>query len=141
MTTIAFRWGVLAADSQAGVNGWIHPYVSEKLHRIPDGTIVGFCGTLAEAMKFVQWLKNGESGDEPALSETTVIRLRKDDSLTIYESCASYDVKPDFAAWGSGAPAANAAMYMGADAAKAVEIAALLDDSTGGKIVSMKCEI
>ena len=32
-------------------------------------------------------------------------------------------------------------MYMGADAKKAVEIAALLDDATGGEIVTMKCEI
>lgn len=141
MTTVAFRWGVMAADSLSTRNGWVNPYTTEKLHRLPDGTVAGFCGTLSEAMKFVQWLKDGEAGDEPPLTESTVIRLRKDGSLTIYEAGASYDVKTDFAAWGSGGPAANAAMYMGADASKAVEIAALLDDSTGGKIVSMKCEV
>ena len=141
MTTIAYRWGVLAADSRAGSNGWIYPYASEKLHRLPDGTVVGLCGTLAEATKFVQWLKAGESGDEPPLAESTIIRLRKDGSLTIYEAGASFDIKTEFGAWGSGGPVANAAMYMGADAAKAVEIASLLDDATGGKIVTMKCEI
>jgi hypothetical protein len=30
---------------------------------------------------------------------------------------------------------------MGADAAKAIEVASLIDDRTGGKVVTMKCEI
>ncbi|TGV15827.1 hypothetical protein EN816_00825 [Mesorhizobium sp. M8A.F.Ca.ET.173.01.1.1] len=131
----------MAADSLAGSNGWLYPYPAEKLHRLPDGTVAALCGTLAEATKFVRWLKDGEQGDEPPLAESTVIRLRKDGTLTIYEAGASFDIKPDFGAWGSGGPAANAAMHMGADAAKAVEVAALLDDATGGAIITMKCEI
>lgn len=142
MTTIAYRWGVMAVDSQcSSSNGWINPYVVDKIHRLPDGTVAAVCGTLAEATKFIGWLKSGETGDEPPLAESTVIRLRKDGSLTIYEAGASFNVKTEFGAWGSGGPAANAAMHMGADAAKAVEIASLLDDSTGGAIVAMKCEI
>lgn len=143
MTTIAYRWGVLAADSMCLTSsGWIYPYPLEKLFRLPDGTVAGACGTYAEAAKFVEWLQDGERGDPPTLTETTVVRLHKNGSLTIYEAGAAYGIKkPDFGAWGSGSPAANAAMYMGADAAKAVEIASKLDDHTGGEIVTMKCEI
>jgi hypothetical protein len=141
MTTIAYRWGVLASDSMSNNSGWINPYSAEKLFRLPDGTVAGVCGVLAEATKFVQWLRDGEDGEAPTLSEGCVIRLRKDGTVTIYESGASFDIKPEFAAWGSGGPVANAAMYMGADAAKAIEVASLIDDRTGGKIVTMKCEI
>jgi ATP-dependent protease HslVU (ClpYQ) peptidase subunit len=141
MTTVAYRWGTLAADSRMMSNGWIHRYGAEKLHRLPDGGVAGVTGTYAEAMAFIAWLQGGETGEKPPLSESTVIRLRKDGSLTIYEAGASFNVETEFGAWGSGSPAANAAMYMGADAAKAVEIASLLDDSTGGKVVTMKCEI
>lgn len=141
MTTIAYRWGVLASDSMSNNSGWINPYPAEKLFRLPDGTVAGLCGVLSEATKFVQWLQEGEVGDPPGLSEGAVIRLRKDGTLTIYEAGASFDIKTEFAAWGSGAPVANAAMYMGADAAKAIEVASKLDDRTGGQIVTMKCEI
>jgi hypothetical protein len=141
MTTIAFRWGVLASDSMCCRGSWINPYPAEKLFRLPDGGVAGVTGEYAEAMGFVAWLQGHEQADRPPLSEASVIRLHKDGSLTIYEGSASYDIKPDFAAFGSGGMAANAAMYMGADAAKAIEVASLLDDGTGGKIVTMKCEI
>jgi ATP-dependent protease HslVU (ClpYQ) peptidase subunit len=141
VTTIAYRWGVMAADSQSMCGGWINRYAAEKLFRLPDGGVAGVAGTFAEAVAFVKWLQDGEVGDRPALTESTVIRMRKDGTLTIYEQNASFDLTTEFGAWGSGSPAANAAMYMGADAARAVEIAALLDDSTGGKIVTMKCEV
>lgn len=141
MTTVAYRWGVLAADSRMMNGGWIHRFSASKLFRLPSGDVAGVTGTYAEAVAFIRWLQNGEVGDRPSLSESTIIRLRKTGSLTIYEAGASFDVTTEFGAWGSGSPAANAAMYMGADAAKAVEIAALLDDNTGGEVVTMKCEV
>jgi ATP-dependent protease HslVU (ClpYQ) peptidase subunit len=141
VTTIAFRWGVMAADSRMMNGGWINRYSADKLFRLPDGGVAGVTGTFAEAVAFAKWLQDGESGDRPPLTESTVVRLRKDGTLTIYEQNSSFDIATEFGAWGSGSPAANAAMYMGADAAKAVEIAALLDDSTGGKVVTMKCEV
>jgi hypothetical protein len=141
VTTVAYRWGVLAADSRMMNGGWKHRYAAEKLFRLPDGGVAAVTGTYAEAVAFVTWLQGGEVGDKPSISESTVIRLRKNGTLTIYEGNASFNVTTEFGAWGSGSPAANAAMYMGADAAKAVEIAALLDDCTGGEVFTMKCEI
>lgn len=141
MTTIAYRWGVMAADSRAMVGGWKASYGSDKLHRLPDGTVAGVVGEYASAVRFVVWLQSGEAGDNPGLSEASVIRMLKDGSLIIYEENGAFPVRTEFGAWGSGSPAANAAMYMGADAAKAIEIAALLDDSTGGKVITMKCEV
>jgi len=46
-----------------------------------------------------------------------------------------------FCAWGSGMPCALAALHMGASAAKAVSVAAVVDTSTGGNVITMKCEI
>jgi 20S proteasome alpha/beta subunit len=141
VTTIAYRAGVLAAADTRSMNGgWINHYTAEKLFRLPDGSIAGVCGTYAEAVRFVRWLQSGEVQPAPDLPESTIIRLHRDGSLTLYEASASFKVTVDFAAWGSGSPAANAAMYMGASAERAVEVAALLDDSTGGPVVSMKCE-
>lgn len=141
MTTIAFRWGVLATDSRTMLGGWKAPYDVQKLHRMDDGTVCATAGDYTLALAFIEWLQSGEAGDRPSLDGATVIRLLKDGSLFVYEHGGKFTIKPDFGAWGSGSPAANAAMHMGADARKAVEIAALLDDNTGGPIVTMKCEV
>ena len=139
MTTIAYRDGVLAADSLVCVSGWKQPHRAAKLHRMQDGTVCGMTGDLAPASSFIRWLDTGE-GDKPPMTDARVIHMQHGGRLRVYEDGGYFDLDCEFTAFGSGSPAAQAAMHMGADAARAVEIAALLDDSTGGEIVSMKCE-
>lgn len=141
MTTIAFRDGVLAADSRFMIGGWKQPYPAKKLFRMADGTVCGVTGDYAVSVAYVEWLDGNRTEPAPNLGEGgRVIHLAKDGAITIYEQTGSFQVEPEFAAWGSGSPAAHAALHMGADAAKAVEIAALVDDNTGGPVYSMRCE-
>ena len=119
------------------LGGWKCPYSVGKIARLSDGSIVAICGSLVDFQQFITWLESDRAADQPDLADSSIILLHPDRSGTVYENKGYFTITPEFAAWGSGAIAANAALYMGADAHKAVEIAALLDDSTGGAIVSM----
>ena len=136
MTTIAYRNGVLAADSRCMLGGWKSTYPLPKLFRLKDGSVCGICGDYASGLAFKDWLDSDHSNPRPTLAESTVIQMTVD-GLTIHEDGASFPVTTEFAAWGSGSPAANGALHMGADAVKAVQIAALLDDGTGGDVTFM----
>ncbi|MFC3072354.1 hypothetical protein [Shinella pollutisoli] len=141
MTTVAYRDGVLAADSRFMVNGWKQPHPAKKLFRMKDGAVCAVTGDYAISVEFVRWLDGDRAQPAPQLGDMgRVIHMAKDGTLTIYEMSGSFEVSCEFTAFGSGSPAAQAAMYMGADAIKAVEIAALLDDATGGNVCHMKCE-
>lgn len=141
MTTVAYRDGVLAADSQFMVNGWKQPHAAKKLFRMADGTVCGVTGDYAVSVEYVRWLDGDKTSPPPNLGDAgRVIHMAHDGTLTIYEMTGSFVVECEFTAFGSGSPAAQAAMYMGADAVRAVEIASLLDDATGGAVASMGCE-
>lgn len=141
MTTIAYRDGVLASDSLATRNPWKLPGSTEKLFRMEDGGMAGVTGDYAPAVRYVEWLNSDQETDEPTLGDATVIRILPDLTCMIYEAGGSYieDVTT-FCAWGSGMPCALAALHMGASAAKAVAVAAVIDTHSGGDIVTMTCE-
>lgn len=140
MTTIAYRDGILAADTRSCMGDWVGRENVQKLHRLKDGKVAGITGDLVKGFHFIKWLQ-GSIVQRPDLGDSTrVIVLNHDKSLTIYESVGEYDSSPDFAAWGSGMPPALAALYCGKTAAEAVEIAARIDPWTGGDLVVMRCE-
>jgi 20S proteasome alpha/beta subunit len=141
MTTIAYRDGVLASDSRFIVNGWKQPYPAKKLFRMNDGTVCAVTGDYAVSVALVRWLDSDQKEASPSLGEGgRVIHLIRDGEITVYEMSGSFEVRAEFAAWGSGSPAAHAAFHMGADAVKAVEIASLVDDGTGAPFCFMRCE-
>ncbi len=140
MTTVAYRDGVLAADSRMTANGWIVPDEARKIRRISDGSVCAVTGNLAAAIRFVDWLDAGRIGERPPLADSRVVRMNLTDTLTIYEGEGEFTVTPAFTAFGTGMPAAIAAMHMGADARRAVEIAALVDADTGGPVIAISRE-
>lgn len=141
MTTIAYRDGMLVADSRFMVNGWKQPYPAKKLFRMADGTVCGVTGDYAVSVAYVKWLDGERKEAAPSLGEGgRVIHLAKDGGITVYEMSGSFEVTAEFAAWGSGSPAAHAVFHMGGDAMKAVEVASLVDDNTGGPFCFMRCE-
>lgn len=139
MTTIAYRDGVLAADRRCLINGWKQPHQLSKLFEVGDGSICAVTGDYANAMRVVRHLQMVRSADEaPPLNENSrVIWLRSAGKMTIFEGDGHFDMECDFTAFGSGAPTAQAAMYAGTDAKRAVEIASLLDDQTGPDVETM----
>lgn len=140
MTTIAYRDGVVAADEQSEVNGWRNPHGAPKLFRDPKtGAVYAITGDQASATVAV---KNLILGKDPKVNDNSrVIEFRSgaEMAIIVHEDGACFEISPvpEFAAWGSGMPAALGALYAGASAEEAVRIAGLIDTSTGGAVQSM----
>jgi hypothetical protein len=137
MTTVAYRAGVLAADTRGTINGWITPAADRKVFKLADGRLLGFTGSFERAYPFKEWLEGGGKGDKPDLSDSRAIVIQKRGPRLIYEGAGWYEEESPFGAWGSGMPAALAALHMGASAIEAVKIAMLVDNNSGGRVISV----
>lgn len=148
MTTIAYRDGVLAADSWAVYSseaGGSRRHTCQKLYRksITEGrktfdVVIGTAGEGFPALVFVDWYGSGKPVPDVLqnLGGDFLCVVLKPDGL--YEAdvfCRLDKVKDEFYAIGSGAKAALAAMHCGKSAVEAVRIAARIDPYTGGRIV------
>lgn len=139
MTTIAYRDGIIAADGLATRNGIIVERAGEKLQRLPNGHVVGVTGEVHRRQLFVEWYLD-QSKERPDLSETSVMVLTEKGLFEYEGKCGFSQIHDKFTAWGSGSPAAMAAMQMGASAYEAVRVASEVDIYTGGAITSMRYE-
>lgn len=132
MTTIAYRAGVMAADSR-GYSGNRTPVGSKaKIERLEDGTLIGASCTIAGGAEAIRkWYCDGMP-KEPAyaLPEAFTLLIVKPNGEALYGNDAHMLAGPltaDFYAIGSGCDYALGAMEMGADAKTAVEVACKLD--------------
>jgi len=140
MTTIAYRDGVMAADSRVTYDseaGGTRMHKCEKLFRkqTKDGgeAIIGLAGETAPGLLFLDWYGSGKKplmrlidGD----ADFTALVLRRD-GLFVYDAwCRGEKVLDEFFAIGSGSKAALGAMYKGAGALEAVDIASRIDPYT-----------
>ena len=137
MTTIAYRNGVLAADTQAENCGWVIPGGARKIRRINSDTAAAICGDWALFEPWLHWQCGDDDKPFDLGENTRIILANAAEGVTVYEGRGWFKFDGPFGAWGSGWPAAVAAMHMGADAKRAVEIAALCDPSTGGDVQVM----
>lgn len=105
---------------------------TRKIRRVGQA-IVGAAGNGVAIAKFFRWFESGEQDDPP--------KFGKDDELSamvltpaglfVYDTgCEPEEVLDEFYAVGSGKQAALAAMHLGCDPFKAVEIAARVDTMT-----------
>lgn len=144
MSTVAYRDGVMAADTLA--SGPVCR-TTKKLHRVGD-VIIGGVGNLSDLLVFVRWY--GSGADLKALPEFRMYG-RNDEApdfsalvlsprgLTHWtEYFQPLPVFDDYTAVGSGAYAALGAMAVGAAAAEAIAVAAQIDVHTGGEIHTMQ---
>ena len=138
MTTVAIRDGVLAVDSLATQAGWKVSLNVPKLFKTRSGEVGAKIGSVASADNFLLWMTRGRRGRPPDLKEATVVLLSKSGkTVTVFEGDGSFQIdliKEPFVAFGSGMAAALGAMHAGANARRAVEIACMLDTSTGGEV-------
>lgn len=143
MTTLAFRNGVLAADRRSISSGWIKGVAVTKIFKAEDGRLIGLCGEYAAVYPFAQWLllTNRSQGDKPKIGkdEGMVIEICPDGMIFVHTDTGYHPAEgSEFFAWGSGFPAALAAMIMGADAVRAIEVACMLDNCSGGGIDTLE---
>jgi ATP-dependent protease HslVU (ClpYQ) peptidase subunit len=136
MTTIAFRDGELASDSRVTNGDMIISDARKKVHRLKDGSIVAWSGSVQDAERLLRAMRKGAT--LPHLEEISALHLRMDGTLWEYEGDAWVKQDPGFYATGSGSPYAFAAMDAGATAKDAVRIAIKRDAGSGGRVQSLK---
>lgn len=142
MTIIAFKDGVLAADS-AFVQEDMMFGTAEKIWRRQDGTLVGGHGDAGYCEQFREWVMSGEEGEPPAGPETEDgyscgLIVRPDCSLEIHTPRGVLPFNGPYYAMGSGSALAIGAMAFGATAQEAVQIAADHCCWCGGPITSLR---
>lgn len=147
MTTIAYRDGVMAADSQCTQDGTRACEVA-KIARI-HGWLVGCSGSSGLAHEFQEWFRAecrerlkrtpaslAVQGQDAKLS---VLLVHPDGTIFGVDGLGHpYPIKGPFIADGTGFKVALGAMEMGASAAEAVKVASKYDIYTGGPVRTLK---
>lgn len=140
MTTIAYRDGVMAADTQGTLCEVKHRV--HKLRRLPCGGVAGGCGKAVEVEKAMKWLAEGMKGERPKLRESYLVVAFGDGRVVTIED-KSWTELPTLGpvAMGSGhAPALAAMRYFEASAEDAVKAAATVDIFTSEPVEVMRVE-
>lgn len=140
MTTIAYRDGVLAADSLVTLGETALPGATKKITRLPSGDLFGFCGALADGMMLLKALLDEEE-DLPTWrgGTTGVLIEKKTGRISVYEGHGPFIYEPArFGAWGSGMEFALGALAAGASAEQAVKIATKFDINSRGPVRALK---
>jgi ATP-dependent protease HslVU (ClpYQ) peptidase subunit len=132
MTTIAYRDGVLAADSRECDEGIVVDNRCTKVFRLPDGRLFAAAGSSEDGYRLLIALQKNHT--PPSLEEVSAILVLLNGTFWLYEGNVWRVQKGKFYALGTGAPFAYAAMKAGADARKAAAIGAELDPNSGGKV-------
>lgn len=130
MTTVVWDGKTLAADRRMA--GFM---TTCKIFPFDGGYIAG-AGAMDQLAEVALWMQKG--GDKPRLpedaeSEFLVIRGKRAFWLT-WPYLREIRIREPFAALGSGADYALGALAMGADARRAIQVAAQFDPHTGGGI-------
>jgi ATP-dependent protease HslVU (ClpYQ) peptidase subunit len=145
LTTIAYRYGVLAADSRVTSGGGSHIELGsyKKLHRLTDGSLFAWSGGVADGLKLLAYLEDKDDV-EPTWSEgTTGILIDPKGRIWVYEGSNVWlQQHGSYGAWGSGREYAYGAMRRDwtCGAAAAVRVAKFFDSGTGGRIQTLTLE-
>ena len=144
MTIIAYKDGVIAADTQTSAGGTIEGHVI-KIARNSQGDLAGWCGEAVYGYAFLQWFMADHGGTLPDATKTgdptntnRAMIVRRDGRVEIYEHKGFSIQEPGYMAMGSGRDIAFGAMFMGATAVRAVEAAIAHDTTCGGRVVSLR---
>ncbi|MFA5567960.1 MAG: hypothetical protein WC972_04855 [Trueperaceae bacterium] len=140
MTTIAYRDGVLAADTQVN-NGSARVGTVQKVHRRADGHMAAGTGDFSYTQRFIAWFLGGEAGEPPlpkrgddGNDEGQGFIFRPDGRIVCFEGTGPNELTAPYWAQGSGRNFALGAMAHGASAEEAVQAAMRHDVWTGGEI-------
>lgn len=142
MSTIAYRDGVLAADTAAFRGNTVVCGI-RKIDRRADGTLVGAVGMAGFAAAFRAWVLNGETGPrpEPGNTETSSdagLIVRPDGPLEVHEEGGVLLLDVPYYALGAGRDQALGAMFAGAPAQVAIAAAIAHDIYTAGEITVLR---
>jgi hypothetical protein len=141
MTTITYKDGVMAADSGLCDGGLVMSNAAPKIARNRHGDLAGAAGSSGWCDKWLDWFKEGEKGDRPEATDGDgALVARASGEMELYDSKGMSYLHVPYYSVGSGYKQAIGAMWMGADAEKAVECGIAHDVYTRGPVVVMKHE-
>lgn len=137
MTVIAWDGATLAADKRAVSGGGI-ARTCTKIVRHGE-YLLGIIGDWDCGAEMREWFKAGaQPADFPAKAredKSTLIVIHPDGRIGTY-ACGPFPIliEAERCAWGSGRDYAEAAMYLGRNAAQAVEIACVFQTDCGNGV-------
>lgn len=143
MTTIAFRNGILAADTRSTSGETVTGSVV-KIAKAADGSLAAAVGNSAYCYRYREWVTAGRIGDAPLPVEkdggddAKGVLIDPAGKVWQFESRGICPIEAEYLAWGSGRDFALGAMFSGADAEAAVKAAAAHDPYTGGEITVLR---
>lgn len=139
MTTIAYRDGVLAADTLHSSNGIVVAH-RPKVVRLESGALLATKGCSGFGRSLLAWLEAGRDGPQPVGSDGDGgLLLTADGSLEGLENgFTEIMLGAPYFAFGSGAEIALGAMHAGATAEQAVAAAITHDVYSGGEVVAFR---
>lgn len=150
MTTIAYRDGVMAADTMGSWSGDVN-YGVPKLAKT-ERFLMGFSGAYTFAHPMYEWILGKKDTPlqefykeppefDPGDSGITVLLASVDGKTPLWYFAADGNGAPlwgkTFESIGSGARFALGAMQCGASPEDAVRAAIALDDGTGGGVITL----
>lgn len=144
MTTIAYRDGVLAADSRAYSGDKVPIGSKTKVHRMADGSLLGVSTTSVGGDQLIRrWV---EAGSLPVASTDlkpdafTALLVKPDGSVWYASDNMEWSgpLTGEFFAIGSGEQFALGALVMGASVERAVEAGIELDPWSAGPVTVLR---
>lgn len=139
MTTIAYKDGILAVDTQITDLGMVRTDV-RKLYVFPGLGAIAFCGTGLCYDNVARWIFNGCRGEKPFSPNPEMTWSAYYVTLggLIFRACSDVDLqvleKNKFESDGSGGVIARTAMHLGLSSFDALKTACQLDPHTCGPI-------
>ena len=141
MTTIATDGRSMAGDGLITENDHICLTDYQKVRRLRDGRLVGFCGNSFNWDSFAEWLDGGAQDAPPTMTEGFgCIVLKPDGSIVQYDKDGRSFREEAPCAIGSGTRFALAWMDAGHSAEEAIAYACKRDIYTGGEIIVLHLE-
>jgi ATP-dependent HslUV protease subunit HslV len=139
LTIIAYRDGILAADTSTMIDGNVHLGRTKIARRATDGALIGSCGLSGFGDAFRRWALDGEIGAAPEVAKDSggIIISAKGVVRIFDDACGCFELVPPYFAYGSGAPIALGAMFAGASAEEAVRAAIQHDRNCGGRVLAL----
>ncbi len=141
MTTIAYRDGILAADTAIHGGGCLVGEAEEKIFE-HEGSLFGVTGSLRGKSALKKWLADGRSIENLSNFKDDDLEIMEIDPkgnlFFIYDDFLPVSISAEFHAIGSGYRIALGALDMGATATMAVEICIKRDCYTAGKVISLR---
>ncbi|MFC3074936.1 hypothetical protein [Shinella pollutisoli] len=141
MSIIAYRNGVIAADTGGWVGDAKHPF-SRKITIGADGTLYGTIGHAPECARFIEWVETGRPGPMPMAeklpgqeSSFVVMVVSPGGLISLISAWGEEPLyTADYFAIGGAAAVALGALHAGADAYGAVQAAIVHSSSATGSI-------